>query len=59
MRKYLVYAEAAAKHLGNLAILKDMSLGGIVQQVFAGTGGDEFLANLQRVGKGKLLDQAK
>ena len=48
--------EVAAKHLGNLAILKDMSLGGIISQVFEGTGQDVLLANLQRLGKGKLLE---
>lgn len=47
--------EVAARHLGNLAILKDMSLGGVVKEVFRGTQFEGVLENIGKMGKGKLL----
>lgn len=51
--------EVAARHLGNLAVLKDMSLGGVVGQVFAGTEFEGILDKLTKLGKGKLLEGSK
>lgn len=47
--------EVVAKHLGNLALLGDMSLSGTIKQVFKGTPFEKALDNLASLGRGKLI----
>lgn len=48
-----------AKHLGNLAIVKGLSLGGVVEQVFGGTQFEGLMKNLDKLGTGSLIEQGK
>ena len=49
--------EVAARHLGNLAVIQDMSITGVAKQIFAGTPFEKTLENLGKLGKGKLIEQ--